>query len=106
MHTITREELKQKLEQSEEVAVWMATDPQTYMKVHIPGTEVFRSQDSLRKINPHGEIVVYCINSVCYTSYMLYRYLRSIGYTNIRRYSGGIEEWQAAGYPLAGSLVQ
>jgi len=105
MHTITREELKQKLEQGEEVAVWMASDPQTYTKIHIPGTEVFKSQDSLRKIGANSEIVVYCINSVCYTSYMLYRYLRSIGYTNIRRYSGGIEDWETAGYPLAGSLV-
>lgn len=105
MRTIAREELKQKIEQGEKLAFWMASDPQIYQKVHIPGSEVFQRRDSLEKVDPDGEIIVYCINQVCYTSFVLYAYLRSQGYTNVRRYSGGIEDWEAAGYPLAGSLT-
>jgi rhodanese-related sulfurtransferase len=28
-----------------------------------------------------------------------------MGYKNVRRYAGGIEDWKEAGYPLEGSFV-
>jgi rhodanese-related sulfurtransferase len=28
-----------------------------------------------------------------------------MGYKNVRRYAGGIEEWEDAGYPLEGNVV-
>jgi rhodanese-related sulfurtransferase len=28
-----------------------------------------------------------------------------MGYKNVRRYAGGIQEWEEAGYPLEGSFV-
>jgi 3-mercaptopyruvate sulfurtransferase SseA len=34
-----------------------------------------------------------------------YQLLTRMGYKNIRRYAGGIEEWEEAGYPLEGSFV-
>jgi rhodanese-related sulfurtransferase len=31
--------------------------------------------------------------------------LTRMGYKKVRRYAGGIEEWQKAGYPLEGDFV-
>jgi rhodanese-related sulfurtransferase len=34
-----------------------------------------------------------------------YQLLTRMGYKNVRRYAGGIQELEEAGYPLEGSLV-
>jgi rhodanese-related sulfurtransferase len=31
--------------------------------------------------------------------------LTHMGYSKVRRYSGGIAEWEEAGYPLEGNFV-
>jgi rhodanese-related sulfurtransferase len=36
---------------------------------------------------------------------MAYNYLEAQGYKHVRRFSGGLTEWEAAGYPLQGVLV-
>lgn len=83
----------------------MAVDTPIYQKVHIPGSQVFEGRLSLKRLKNQEEIIVYCINEVCYTSYNLVHFLRSLGYRNVRHYAGGIEDWEAAGYTLEGSLV-
>jgi rhodanese-related sulfurtransferase len=37
---------------------------------------------------------------------MAYNYLEAQGYKHVRRFSGGLTEWEAAGYPLQGELVE
>ena len=59
--------------------------------------------------SPHrsnDEIVVYCSNVACPASIMAYQILRSEGYNDICRYAGGLEDWEAAGYPLEGEMVK
>ena len=34
-----------------------------------------------------------------------YQILERNGYKKIRRYAGGLQDWEEAGYPLEGSLV-
>jgi len=38
-------------------------------------------------------------------SVALYRLLERNGYRNLRRFAGGLQAWQEAGYPLEGEMV-
>ncbi|MGB3634104.1 MAG: rhodanese-like domain-containing protein, partial [Rubrobacteraceae bacterium] len=49
-----------------------------------------------------AETVVYCSNPACVASRAAYKMLTQHGYTDVRRYAGGLEDWDAAGYALEG----
>lgn len=51
------------------------------------------------------EIVVYCSNDPCVDSEFAYHGLVRAGYTNVRRYSDGLLDWQEAGFPLEGTAI-
>jgi rhodanese-related sulfurtransferase len=51
------------------------------------------------------EIVVYCTSVECHSSLALYQALVERGYRKVRRYSGGLTDWEAAGLPLEGTWV-
>jgi rhodanese-related sulfurtransferase len=105
MHTINRKQLKNRLEHGDRLTLILAGDARTYEQAHIPGSVPFTGAETMRKLDPNQEVVVYCTNSVCYTSYTLVQYLLKHGYKNVSRYPGGLEEWDAAGYPLEGRMV-
>lgn len=44
---------------------------------------------------------MYCSDPACVASQFAYRWLVDAGYTNVRRYSGGVSDWASAGYELA-----
>ena len=107
MKTITREELKAKLDRSENVKLIMTMNDSAFDWLHIPGSLHFeRAADAVKRLNPDDEVVVYCTNPLCYYSIQAYHQLHSKGFTNVARYSGGLLDWQDAGYPLEGSLTQ
>jgi rhodanese-related sulfurtransferase len=42
----------------------------------------------------------------CHASVALYHFLVDQGFTNVRRYGGGISDWEAAGLPLEGEWIK
>ena len=56
----------------------------------------------MAELAPEEDIVVYCSDRLCPASMMAYNYLEAQGYKHVRRFSGGLTEWEAAGYPLQG----
>jgi len=56
-------------------------------------------------LDPSDDIVIYCSNPSCPASIIRYQILERNGYKKIRRYAGGLQDWEEAGYPLEGSLV-
>jgi rhodanese-related sulfurtransferase len=51
-------------------------------------------------------VVVYCSNLACQNSTILSRRLTQLGYTDVREYEGGKEDWITAGLPVeSGSSV-
>lgn len=48
-------------------------------------------------------IVVYCANTPCRNSDFVGRRLRELGYTDVRKYREGIEDWVAGGLPTESS---
>ena len=68
------------------------------------GTLVHVFDDHIQ-IRPEDEVVVYCSHRDCLSSVALYRDLVRRGYGNVRRYSGGLLDWEDAGLPLEGEFA-
>ena len=106
IRTIGRDELKAKLDRGEAVRLVMALNRWAYDAKHIPGSLHFDTPDALyAALRPDDEIVVYCSQRDCLSSVAMYRDLVARDYQNVRRYSGGLMEWEDAGLPLEGAFV-
>ena len=106
MRLISRDELKRKLERKDQFKLVMALGGWQYSAKHIPGSLHFATpQDALASLAKDDEIVVYCSNPACSASVFAYEYLVRHGYKHVRRYAGGILDWEEAGYPLEGEMV-
>jgi len=112
MRLITRDELKEESDGSGDLKLLFVLGEWQYRTAHIPGSanlpcspDLYRSKDTLKGLEPDDDIVVYCSSETCWASIAVYHYLVSCGYTNVRRYAGGLENWERAGYPLEGEMA-
>jgi 3-mercaptopyruvate sulfurtransferase SseA len=104
---ISREELKQKLDRGDKFKLVMALPEWAYRAKRIPGSiDASNAADLLARVKTSDEIVVYCSNKDCMSSAMAFQFLMHKGYTNVRHFPGGLLEWEQAGYPLEGEMVQ
>lgn len=104
--TIGREELKAKLDRGDDFKLVMALNRWAYDAKHIPGSVHFDTPDELyAAVHPDDDVVVYCSNVNCLSSVALYRDLVARGYKGVRRYSGGLLDWEDSGLPLEGRFV-
>ncbi|ONI78061.1 sulfurtransferase [Actinosynnema sp. ALI-1.44] len=105
---ITRDELRKGLEAGTLVVV--DTMPAAYFEqehlpgaVNIPGFPYEQAAEFTDRYAPEAlpdktaEIVVYCANVPCRNSEFVGARLRELGYSNVRKYREGIEDWVAAG---------
>ncbi|HXH19601.1 MAG TPA: rhodanese-like domain-containing protein [Chitinophagales bacterium] len=107
MNLITCEELKRKLDGSENFKLVNALEPEKFRAMHIPGSlNVFQREDIPKFLHPDDEIVVYCTDDTCNKSVTMYYLLESLGFKKIFRFPGGIRAWQEAGYKMEGERVQ
>lgn len=102
---ITRDELRDKLGRGERLVVVDALPPMSYAHSHLPGAInlpplAVDPSVSRRLPDKDVEIVVYCANPGCEDSGETARRLRSLGYTNVRHYPGGKDDWRDARLPL------
>ena len=106
MKTISREELKQKLERKEDFRLVMALAEWAYQAKHIPGSIHFATmREALQSLNKEDEIVVYCSDENCIASTALGQLLERNGYSHVLHFAGGLADWEQAGYPLEGDWV-
>jgi rhodanese-related sulfurtransferase len=107
MKTISREQLKAKLDLGSSIKLVMALSEYDYRTLRIPGSLHFNSeQEALSTLNPEDEIILYCTDALCPTARVGYSWLTSRGYQNVSVYEGGIADWEAAGYPLEGGSAR
>jgi rhodanese-related sulfurtransferase len=106
IRTIERDELKAKIDRADPFALIMALNRWAFDAKHLPGSVHFDTPEELyAAVGPDDDIVVYCSQPDCLSSVALYRDLVRRGYRHVRRYSGGLLDWEAAGYPLEGDAV-
>lgn len=107
MNLISREELKGLLETGEDFKLVNCLEAWMFRAKRIPGSIHFESlRPTLHSLDPETMIVVYCSNSGCTASELVYQYLIDHGFKNTRRYAGGVADWEDAGYPLEGDRVR
>jgi rhodanese-related sulfurtransferase len=107
---IKRDELKAEMDAGDVVVVdTMPVD--YYSKEHLPGARNipgFPYEQAAKFTDTYAPevlpdltvaVVVYCANVPCRNSELVGSRLLALGYTNVRKYREGIEDWGAAGLP-------
>lgn len=101
---ITRTELLEHLENHSATVVEALPAPY-YEQAHIPGA-INIPHTEVRTLAPRllpdkdALIVTYCANLACPNSELAARVLGKLGYTNVRDYAEGKQDWKDAGLPL------
>ncbi len=74
---------------------------------HLPGALSFplhefdqRKEEFFQKIKPHDPVLVYCSGVTCTDSHTFAARLRGLGFTNVKVYAGGFQEWEEMGFDI------
>jgi len=100
---VTRERLRTEIEAGS-VTVVDALGGAYYAQQHLPGAVPLIESDVAARAGEllpdlTAPIVTYCSNPTCPNSQRVADRLTALGYTNVRKYREGIEDWTAAGLP-------
>lgn len=101
---ITRDQLRAEIDAGT-VTVVDALGGEYYQRQHLPGAiplveEDVAAQASQLLPDLTAPIVTYCSNPSCPNSQRVAERLSALGYTNLRKYREGIEDWVASGLPV------
>jgi rhodanese-related sulfurtransferase len=106
VRTVERDELVEMMRRGDRFRLVMALNQWAFDAKHIPGSEHFNTPEEMfSSLGKDEEIVVYCTSVECHSSIALYQALVERGYQKVRRYSGGLTDWEDAGLPLEGTWV-
>ncbi|MGS2807148.1 rhodanese-like domain-containing protein [Nocardia sp. MW-W600-9] len=101
---ITRDELAAEIA-ANTVTVLDALPADYYAKAHLPGA-LNLVEDEVAARAPEllpdrdAAIVTYCSNPACGNSQAVASKLEALGYTNVRKYREGIQDWSDAGLTI------
>ena len=106
--TITRDELKAGLDAGTITAV-DALPQSYYARQHLPGALNLVAddvRDRAAQLLPAKDaaVVTYCSNTACPNSHQVATLLERLGYTDVRVYRDGIQDWAEAGLPVETGL--
>jgi rhodanese-related sulfurtransferase len=101
---ISRDDLREAIAAGT-VTVVDALGEHYWARQHLPGAIHLVEADVAEKAatllpDKGAAIVTYCSNTACPNSHQVAVKLGQLGYTNVRRYREGIEDWGAAGLPV------
>ena len=100
---ITRDELETAIAKGE-VTVVDALPASYFEQQHLPGAVNLYVEDATSRAaevlpDKGAPIVTYCSNASCPNSEGVARTLSRLGYTDVRKYGEGIQDWVEAGLP-------
>lgn len=108
--TISREDLWELINSG--TVVVLESLPQDYFDAeHLPGAKNLPLEGLPERVptlvaEKDSPIVTYCSNTACSNSKAAASTLRSLGYTQVRVFEGGKQEWIEAGLPVETSSVE
>jgi rhodanese-related sulfurtransferase len=106
MKTISRQELKAKLDTGEDIKLVMTVGGWTFRARHISGSLGFPSPScALRELRRDDDIILYSTNQHRLDTAAAFDALTAHGYRNVCCYAGGLADWEDAGYPVEGDSV-
>lgn len=106
--TISREEIKARLDTGEPITLVEALPPKYFDHAHLPGA-INIPHDRVRELAPtllpdrEALIAVYCAGTECNNSKIATDILYSLDYRNAREYVDGKKDWIEAGLPVDSS---
>jgi rhodanese-related sulfurtransferase len=100
--TISTEKLQQRLEHGNSLHLWNVLTDGYFKGEMIPGShrvplDTIGHEVSEANASKDEEIIVYCGGPKCPQSLQAAQKLMDLGYTNVKAYEGGLEEWKNAG---------
>jgi rhodanese-related sulfurtransferase len=104
--TISRDELKAKIDRGDHFRLVETLPEPDFVEAHLPGA-IHLPPDRVRELAPevlpdkNEDIVVYCASPTCQASEKAARELIALGYTHVRDYQSGKQDWMDAGLPVA-----
>jgi len=106
---ISRDDLKAAIDRHEVIVV-DALPAVFYDQQHLPGAVNLVESDVVAQAarllpDKHAAIVTYCTNAACGNSLAVATLLTRLGYTDVRKYRDGIEDWVAAGLPTESGVA-
>ena len=110
MTTIVDRTELQALMASGTVTVVDALPESYYNQQHLPGAlnlveaDIEMRADSMLP-DKSATIVTYCSNNACGNSQAVANRLQKLGYTDVRKYADGIQDWAEAGLAVEGSVT-
>jgi len=103
--TISRDEIKTRIEQRDGLILVEALGPMYYEDAHLPGARNI-PHDRVDELAPillpdkDAPIAVYCSNTPCQNSVIASKRLVELGYTDVYEYVEGKQDWIEAGLPV------
>jgi phage shock protein E len=103
--TISREELREKIESGDDFVLIDALAPMSFALSHLPGAinlppEWVDERGPRRIPDLNTEVVVYCSGPTCDSSVIVANRLLEFGYRNVRHYLEGKSDWMKARLPV------
>jgi len=106
METISRQELKAKLDANQAIKLVMTVGGWTFRAKHIPGSLSFPSpRCALQTLRWDDQIIIYSTSNGRQDTRAAFDALSAHGYRSVRCYEGGLADWESAGYPVEGTSV-
>ena len=107
--TITRDEVAAGVDAGSIVLV-DALPESYYAQAHLPGAlnlvaDDVETQAAALLPDKAAAIVTYCSNQACQNSTQVAAKLERLGYTNVRKYADGIQDWTGAGRPIESGVA-
>lgn len=103
--TISKDDLKTKMERKETFVLLDVRDTPDYEEEHIQGARHLLIADMERKagsmLRKDDLIITYSEDFNCPASTIAAEKLENMGYRNVLDYKGSFKEWKEAGYPTA-----
>lgn len=102
---ITTQELEERLRQNSSFEFWNVLTDEWFKGEMIPGSrrvplDTIGKELREKSLPNDAEVIVYCAGPKCPQSRMAAEKLETYGYTNVRAYEGGIEEWKELGHTV------
>ena len=103
--SIGRDELKTKIDRRDSFVLLEILSPEHFQHAHLPGARNAppeRVKELAAELIPdkHTEVVAYCAGPTCKASGNAAGELAALGYTRVRHYPGGKQDWTSAGFPV------
>lgn len=108
-HTIDAEALRERLASDHRPVLVNALARESFEEERIPGSISIPASDAVRLapdvLARDQPIVVYCASRNCTASPTLAQKLVDFGFGDVTDFSGGVEAWERAGFPLERARV-